>query len=474
VILSGDADFTPVLHRLRQHARRTVIYSNDHTASAYSAICDGEVREMDLIGLLLSGAEGAVLPEPEAAAVQMPASMRGSLPPPAAAAQPTGQLRIDDLRALIMTEVVAGIRAASGPVPLEALADRALRAIGHERTIGTAWAGAGTFRDLLRLALPTDLRMTEQAPFFAYDPERHAVAMPAAEPVHALLEADAPLRPQALTSRPASAEPSLQPHRNVPAPLTQRAPLPEPHMHRGTTQRSAGAPTAPQPRAEFDVHRAMARIQEACQAPPLSPQDYRVLFDVAAREIGERGLSANQTVTAIQKRAADRGLTTLRRQDVQFVLDVVGEADPWFEQAPTAALFAGRFRNFVVARCREHGLMLSMRELDLIDSWFMSSEPTAPMAASAPPQPQVPAISPPVAAAPMLQAPRAIEPPAAKPARVVMPPAAAAAPAAARQRWWAGGEANSDSAATPPGADVQNGANEPAEEDFPRFVRQRR
>ena len=34
VILSGDADFTPVLHRLRSHARRTVIYSNDNTARA--------------------------------------------------------------------------------------------------------------------------------------------------------------------------------------------------------------------------------------------------------------------------------------------------------------------------------------------------------------------------------------------------------------------------------------------------------
>lgn len=33
VILSGDADFTPVLHRLRAHARRTVIYANDYTAA---------------------------------------------------------------------------------------------------------------------------------------------------------------------------------------------------------------------------------------------------------------------------------------------------------------------------------------------------------------------------------------------------------------------------------------------------------
>ena len=55
IILSGDADFTPVLHRLRAHARRTVIFANDFTAAPYTAISDGEVRESDLIALILSG-----------------------------------------------------------------------------------------------------------------------------------------------------------------------------------------------------------------------------------------------------------------------------------------------------------------------------------------------------------------------------------------------------------------------------------
>ena len=52
VILSADADFTPVLHRLRSHARRTVIFSNDHTAAPYTAICDAEIREADFLSLL--------------------------------------------------------------------------------------------------------------------------------------------------------------------------------------------------------------------------------------------------------------------------------------------------------------------------------------------------------------------------------------------------------------------------------------
>ena len=49
IILSGDADFTPVLHRLRAHARRTIVFANDSTAQPYTAISDGEIRESSLI-----------------------------------------------------------------------------------------------------------------------------------------------------------------------------------------------------------------------------------------------------------------------------------------------------------------------------------------------------------------------------------------------------------------------------------------
>ena len=61
---------------------------------------------------------------------------------------------------------------------------------------------------------------------------------------------------------------------------------------------------------------------------------------------------------------------------MRFVLEVVSEADPWFEQGASANLFAGRFRNFVVARCRGQGLNLSADELDLIDAWFAGGSPT--------------------------------------------------------------------------------------------------
>jgi len=51
IILSGDADFTPVLLRLRAYDRMSIIYSNAVTAAAYKSLCDGMITEERLIDL---------------------------------------------------------------------------------------------------------------------------------------------------------------------------------------------------------------------------------------------------------------------------------------------------------------------------------------------------------------------------------------------------------------------------------------
>ncbi len=105
-----------------------------------------------------------------------------------------------------------------------------------------------------------------------------------------------------------------------------------------------------------------------------------------AKEISDNDLIGAQTLANITQRAQERGLA-VRRDDVRFVLEVVSEADPWFEQGASANLFAGRFRNFVVARCRGQGLNLSADELDLIDAWFAGGTLPQPVLARTPPPP---------------------------------------------------------------------------------------
>ena len=117
------------------------------------------------------------------------------------------------------------------------------------------------------------------------------------------------------------------------------------------------------------IQRSIARIHDACQAPPLAPPEYRMVFELIALELSENNLNGQQTVTNIVARAREAELD-VKRDDVRFIIDVISEADPWFEQGASAPLFAGRFRNFVVARCRGQGLKLTGDELELIDAWF--------------------------------------------------------------------------------------------------------
>jgi hypothetical protein len=166
-----------------------------------------------------------------------------------------------------------------------------------------------------------------------------------------------------------------------------RPPVPQVAQRPQTKEESAAA-----------IQRTVAKIYEACQAPPFSPPEYRMLFEEMASEISQNGLAGSQTIVNVAERARAHGVDA-RRDDIKFVLEVVSEADPWFEQGVSSALFASRFRNFVVARCRSQGLNLSSDELDLIDAWFMSgggapkaqaqAAPSfAPRAETPPPLPQ--------------------------------------------------------------------------------------
>jgi uncharacterized LabA/DUF88 family protein len=409
IILSSDADFTPVLHRLRAHARRTVVYANDHTAAPYTAISDGEVREATLVAMLL---EGRLPGETDTAA---PASLGPS------------SAEIEVMRREIVASVVGAVRAAIQPVPLEVLADRAVRALGHDRTVGSAWGGAGSFRDLLVKGLPSDVRLSDQAPFVVYDASRQITAEPAprtdvreprSEPHDRRLETREPrydARPEptrdyqaGVPAAPNSARAETRPPLASPAGPSLGAPrstpaAPERPAPQADSSYGAGyvSPRAPRPPIARDpapqlrapqasdplagttataIQQSIARIHEACQAPPLSPPEYRVLFEVMAEEIATNNLAGAQTLANIAGRAREMGLE-LRRDDVRFVLEVVSEVDPWFEQGVSASLFASRFRNFVVARCRAQGLSLSAQEIDLIDAWFGGGSPPGPRAA---------------------------------------------------------------------------------------------
>jgi uncharacterized LabA/DUF88 family protein len=51
VIMAADADFTPLVIRLRKYMKRTVVYASKSTSAAYRQACDAQIDEADLIEL---------------------------------------------------------------------------------------------------------------------------------------------------------------------------------------------------------------------------------------------------------------------------------------------------------------------------------------------------------------------------------------------------------------------------------------
>jgi hypothetical protein len=300
----------------------------------------------------------------------------------------------------------------------------------------------------LRQGLPDGIRLSDEPPFTAFDPTRHGkdARVQGGELRSAPDMAAIAARSQAPAgaSTPGLFEPPMaiaQPPLSIPPPPAAAAPTAAAGagLGRGIAPpaRAAAQAAAAVPGAGA-IQQSITRIQEACQAPPLAPHEYRLLFEIMAKEISAHDVTGAQTLSNIVQRAQEKGLE-LRRDDVRFVLEVVSEADPWFEQGASANLFAGRFRNFVVARCRGQGLNLSADELDLIDAWFAGG--------SLPP--------PPGRANPAIPSQRQAASP---------QPAPPPVPAASGGRWWSFDDGRKQSKEGPAMASAQGG------EEFPRIV----
>ncbi len=382
IILSGDADFTPVLHHLRSHDRRTVVYANDSTADIYKAFSDGWIEEREMVSFLLdetpaslmlphdrtaqprgeisydgAGSYGQSIPPPQQLQALPPLSapthpapshstpMHADYAPayalpqepakrrlPSAHANSAVQSLIEDFQAIgqeILNLVLEVVRTSEKPVPIAYLADRAQKILGHAKTLGTNWAGSGGFLNFLNATLPDGVRLTDKAPHFVYDPKRHR------------LDDRVELAPQP--------QPAAQQKLN-------RQPSPESSSSKLT-----------------ELQNSITRIYDACKAPPLPPSEYQLLFTLIATEVHERGFAPVKTAQAVVARATQEGLRVAMK-DVSFVLDAVDEIDPWLEHTRSPAAVARAYRDFVLAKCRHAGVQLTDDEHQLVQVWFGASQ----------------------------------------------------------------------------------------------------
>ena len=374
IILSGDADFVPVLHRLRAHNRHSVIFANTQTAAAYEALCDGMVTVNELADFLLDGR----LPSSESA----PRAPKEGGNSDAAMVQPDSASIADE----IMNEVARVVRACNQPVPIEQLATGARNALGLKKTVDTRWAGYGQFLALLQAHLPDDLALNDAAPYVAYDKARHQPPTDNVDteqtgkalPGDAEEEAEAGLQTGQYDS--AAADPGDDAREGESNDEVAAETVLAPKARNDNTAladqpAAQAAETASRPvtAANEDPARlkdVIVRVIETTGVPPLPAPYFHALFAYLTREINDNGFIFSGTAANVVARAAADEVE-LAASHVQYALDAIRHAGHWFERSDSADILARKFRDYILAKCLSAGITLNGAELDLIDSWFI-------------------------------------------------------------------------------------------------------
>ena len=175
VILSADADFTPLALRCRAADRRVTIITAGPAASAYRAVAD-TVITADELAELVKHPEPAELEETSVPALEQDrTSPRRSSPSTPAKAGPSSN-------SPARKAVLRLVRSADRPLAGSAVAQVAHKADPALTT--SKWEGAGAFFPWLAQAVQELAAASRPAPGFVWDPKRFSEAdLPSANPV---------------------------------------------------------------------------------------------------------------------------------------------------------------------------------------------------------------------------------------------------------------------------------------------------
>jgi NYN domain len=287
IVFSADADFTPVLRKLRRWDRRTTVLAVGFPSAAYRAsadlLIDPDEFLRDALGLRevdevppLQPLSSLPAPPPAAAGMLRAGFETSGDPAPVAMLAPgvtmdesaaTPLFSIPAAPAFDSAALVERIRAevarADLPVPCARLASRLM---AEYPGISPDWCGQGGFRRFLE-SLPLDPLALDWSASggHLFDPARHALRQPSA-----------------------------------------------PFTHRTAVDA-----------ASWGVEPAMLalirQVNEITGVPLLSPRDFRALFDAVAAEVAERPFQLNETGKNVRDRCRDAG-REISRENVNWVL----------------------------------------------------------------------------------------------------------------------------------------------------------
>lgn len=318
IILTSDADFTPVLLRLRAHDRITSVLTSTITAAAFREACDVS------IDLETFAVEALGLPQEELRSPRGPGVISEGQPPPE---------KFADARPNAAKALLEEVRK-SGAIPTQ----DAHKILSRVPTFQNSyWFGMGTLKALLD------------------DLVRHAPDL--------FVEMDGSL-PAAIRLRRAGDPEAAEVIESAPPP-----PAPEPQAAEHVSE--------PEPEPTFSP--AMARFMEDINmlvgAPKLSPEDYDALFDALAMALAGGTVDRDQLLQESGANLPDGA--RVRRGEASFVISSLADEGVLAREDAAqlgAERLAEHFRDIVLSAVANTQRSLDENERQMLEEWLIGEE----------------------------------------------------------------------------------------------------
>lgn len=309
IVFSADADFTPVLRKLRRWDRRTTVLAIGFPSAAYQASADLLIDQDEFVrgGLDLAEMDEApAVTEPAPPRTRTPAPPHPPLAaePAAGAPVPDGAGRLPAVAQLIRSELAKARR----PVPCGRLAQLIAEQHGE---LTCDWAGKGTFRKFLD---SLDL---------------------------------APLQTDWSKAGGCVLDPTVPP-----------------------TEVSSAAPAAALDWGRSNHLLPLIRqVHAATDLPMLSTAEIRMLLDQLAADVVERPFLLSETGKRVRDRCRDAG-EAISRANVSFVLKSILLGGHAFGQGrDNARTLGASFVDSVLALCQREQLLLDESQTAMLREW---------------------------------------------------------------------------------------------------------
>jgi uncharacterized LabA/DUF88 family protein len=318
IILTSDADFTPVLLRLRAHDRITSVLTSTITAAAFREACDVS------IDLETFAVEALGLPQEDLRSPRGLGVISEGQPPP----EKFADARPDAAKALL-----AEVRK-SGAIPTQ----DAHKILSRVPTFQNSyWFGMGTLKALL-----DDLVRHEPDLFVEMDG-----SLPAAIRLRHVGDPEA-----AEIVEPPAAPPTPEPQ------ARQQVPEPE-----------------PEPAFSPGMARFMEDINMLVGAPKLSPENYDALFDALAMALAGGTVDRDQLLQESGANLPDGA--RVRRGEASFVISSLADEGVLAREDAAqlgAERLAEHFRDIVLSAVANTQRSLDENERQMLEEWLIGEE----------------------------------------------------------------------------------------------------